>query len=119
MKTLIFFLRHAVTESNKLGVWQCSIDEDLSQEGIEQVSAVVPIIASLSPDVIISSPMKRTVQTAEIIMKKVHPPDFRTCDGLRERTGGGIEGLTSNEIRERFKIEMTTILSDSRSSRTR
>jgi broad specificity phosphatase PhoE len=113
LKTLIFFLRHAVTESNKLGVWQCSIDEDLSQEGIEQVSAVVPIIASLSPDVIILSPMKRTVQTAEIIMKKVHPLDFRTCDGLRERTGGVIEGLTSNEIRERFKIEMTTILSDS------
>ncbi|MEM0157076.1 MAG: histidine phosphatase family protein [Thermoplasmataceae archaeon] len=113
MKTFIFFLRHAVTDSNKLGIWQCSIDEDLSQEGVNQASAVVPVIASLSPDIIISSPMRRTVQTAEIIMKTVHPENFKTCEGLRERSGGVIEGLTSVEIKQKFGIEMATILSDS------
>ncbi len=112
MNTSIFFLRHAVTDSNKLGIWQCSIDEDLSLEGVKQASEVAPVIASLSPEIIISSPMKRTIETSEIIMKTVHPEEFRTCNGLRERSGGVIEGLTSREIKERFGIEMASILSD-------
>jgi len=89
------------------------MDEDLSRDGIEQVMSVAPVIASLSPEVIITSPMKRTVQTATLLMKQIHPEKFELCEGLKERSGGVIEGLTTSQIREKFGIEMTTILSDS------
>ena len=113
METTIYFLRHGITESNRMGVWQLSMDEELSSEGLSQAEAVSGVIRQLHPDVIVSSPMKRALKTAKVVSASVDAGSIVTIPELSERRGGVIEGLTSSQILEKFGIEMHLILDKS------
>jgi broad specificity phosphatase PhoE len=107
----LFLLRHAQTELNALGLWQCWQDESLSTLGIRQAKETRNIVNSINPEIIISSDLKRAKETADIVSRGLGV-EVKIDKRLRERNCGPVQGLTSNQIMERFGISFTTILSD-------
>ena len=73
-----------------------TIDEPLSAEGIEQVTKALPYLASHF-DIILSSPLKRTAQTAQIIAEHRKVPIIY-MEELKERNYGSLAGLKIEEL---------------------
>lgn len=65
----IYFIRHGQSDDNVAPVFQ-SPDSPLSAKGRQQAEAVAKRIASLKFDVLISSPLHRAKETAEIISQE-------------------------------------------------
>lgn len=87
-------LRHAQSEYNKKGLLQGRIDCNLSEEGIEQTKERAKNFDSSSYDICFSSPLKRTLQTAKILV-----PDLEIiCDDrLIERSLGDWEDTPTSD----------------------
>lgn len=93
----LYFVRHGQTDFNKNKIPQGQeINVPLNEIGIKQVENILDILPD-DIDFIISSPMKRTVQTAEIINKKLLKRiDF--ADDIKELKYGSLAGKTWQEI---------------------
>jgi len=108
MTVKIYLLRHGETDWSKAGKLQGRTDVPLNQEGIEQIGAAGEFLtrADETINVIISSPLARARESAEIIadrmgLKKddiVIEPDFM------ERCFGAGEGLTREERDRKFSV---------------
>jgi len=71
---MIYFIRHGESEANERGLFAGQKDNSiLTQKGRDQAIATAKEIISegLKIDKIISSPLKRTLETAEIIAKEL------------------------------------------------
>ncbi|MDB5259440.1 MAG: phosphoglycerate mutase [Candidatus Taylorbacteria bacterium] len=105
----ILFVRHGKTKSNALGrVMSRSNDESLSEEGL----AVVQQVVSESPiefDVLYSSPLKRTHETALEFSKK-YAKTVALHDAILEQDFGSLSNKTWEEINEITKGEVTHAL---------
>ena len=92
----ITFVRHGQTDFNKEGKTQGQeVDLPLNDAGIAQAEAV--ILPSPNIDLIISSPLKRASQTAEIINRKYNAPLLH-MDDAKEFNYGTLSGKTWAEI---------------------
>lgn len=80
------------------------MDIDLNEEGIEQVQKLADKFKDIKVDFILSSPLKRARQTAEIISKANKIP-LKIEDRLIERSFGDMEG---EEPAEDFNINILT-----------
>lgn len=100
MATTLFLVRHGETEWNALGKFQGCIDIELSEEGIFQANLLKEKVQN-SFDYIYSSPLKRALDTANIICsnKNIKP---KVEPNLREINFGEWEGLTPKEIEELY-----------------
>lgn len=65
---IIYLIRHGKSEGNLSGVHQ-DAQSPLSEKGLEQANLVAKRFETIPIDMIISSPMTRAMQTAEIISK--------------------------------------------------
>jgi alpha-ribazole phosphatase len=97
----LLLVRHGETEWNKSGRYQGRSDIDLSAVGIKQVEALKKRLVKESIDAIYSSDLKRAVHTAQIIASG-HNPELVICKELRELDFGEFEGLTFEEIEQRY-----------------
>lgn len=79
----LFIVRHGQTEANVYQLFNGRNEKDLNQTGIDQAKSLVPTINKLSIDLIISSPLKRTLHTAQILNTK--NSDIITDDRIIER----------------------------------
>ena len=79
----------------------------LTEEGRAQMRATADWLAPLADgiDVVVSSPVKRTHESAEIIGARLEKPVL-TDDGLAEMEFGTWDGLTFAEIQERHPDEL-------------
>lgn len=89
--TRLIFIRHGKTCGNLRGAYIGRTDEPLCAEGIKELEAK----AFPKADIVISSPMKRCIQTAGIIYPDV---PLRIYDGLRECDFGDFEGKSYAEL---------------------
>lgn len=98
----IFLLRHSLTEWNEEGKMLGKTDLDLTKQGIILAKETTKRLSKkdLSFDIILSSEMKRTYQTAQIINNFYHLP-IRIDRRLNERAQGALEGMGINELNER------------------
>lgn len=110
MKTKVFLVRHGETEWNKLGKFQGCKDIDLSEEGILQAKYLSEKFND-NFDYIYTSPLKRAVQTSEVIAanKEIKPI---IMNDLREINFGEWEGLTLKEISSNFPKEFNNWRND-------
>jgi broad specificity phosphatase PhoE len=107
----IYFIRHGQTDENLLGIRQGSeIDSELNELGRNQAKKTGKYLKKYRIngkkfDCIISSPMKRAVETAEIIGKEIkYPKNIEIFDELIELRRGKMSGL-SEDNKYRKKIE--------------
>ena len=97
--TEIYFVRHGQTDANLAQKNGDAIGEDdapLNATGKKQAKEIAEKLRKECFDVILVSPYKRAVETAEII-NKYHNLPIITDEGLRERDGGGIDEKTWHE----------------------
>ena len=104
----IYLVRHGETVFNVKGRYQGQLDSPLTEYGIEQVSDIAHMLRVTAHDMsrmkVISSPLGRTLQTAQIICSTLGY-DFRKVkidDRLTEVSLGSWDGLTISEIEEQF-----------------
>ena len=96
--------RHGQTTWNVEHRYQGQTDIPLDDTGIAQAKAAARRLAGLRPDALFSSDLSRAQQTAAALVKLTGLPVTLDKD-LRERYGGDWEGLSDQEIRERYPAE--------------
>src|SRR6266542_3849925 len=100
MPTRIYLVRHGATQLTAENRFSGAVGVELSDEGRAQV-------ARLAPDhiaAVYTSPLSRTLETAQILARS-HGLGPVPDDGLREISHGRWEGLTRQEVEERFAEE--------------
>lgn len=100
----LVLLRHGRTAWNAERRFQGQADPPLDRVGFAQAYEVAAMIAALEPDVLVSSDAARALQTAEAVGAATGLdvlPDVR----LRERSLGHWEGLTREEVADRYPDE--------------
>lgn len=63
----LYVIRHGTTDLNNKNLYNGRCDEDINEEGIREAKEARDKLLKYNIDIIISSPMKRTRHTAEII----------------------------------------------------
>lgn len=99
--TELWLVRHGQTDWNTEFRIQGSIDKPLNARGIEQANELAQKLKEVHFDAIYSSPAKRAYQTASAIAKQLGLP-IRTDDRLKEISLGLWEGLTWQQVQERY-----------------
>lgn len=87
----IWIIRHGQTDWNKNKIIQGSKDIELNETGIKQAEEVIPIFNEHNFDLIISSTLKRAMQTAQTISKEKQT-EIIYDERLIERSFGNYEG---------------------------
>lgn len=108
----LFIMRHGETDTNKLHIWQCSMDEPLNDAGRSQAESASSIVSEINPDIVITSNLRRAKETARLAASRLNGIEFVEETGLRERSCGEAEGLTTTEILEKYGIRMEMISTD-------
>lgn len=87
----IYVVRHGQTEYNVKNIFQGHADIPLNNIGLQQAEETAQKFKNMKPDVILASPLQRTIQTAECIGKITGTPiTIEPC--LIERDFGDMEG---------------------------
>lgn len=102
----IILIRHAQSKGNKENVVQGQTDEGLSDLGKIQAEALANFFQKGDFTVIYSSDLGRAEQTAIPTAKKFGLKIFKDPD-LREAHFGIWEGLTYDEVKEKYSKEYT------------
>jgi uncharacterized phosphatase len=79
-------------------------DTPLNARGVQQAEACSEYLASSSYDVLISSPLKRAKQTAEIINQQLQLP-LQLMDEFKERSFGSAEGMSYEARRSAYPVK--------------
>ena len=96
----LYFIRHGLSEANKAGVWSGQSETPLSEEGRKQAREAGKKAANLDIDLIVSSPLGRARETAEIVAKEINYPAEKILisDLLKERSWGDLEGKEHGSV---------------------
>lgn len=97
IKTRIIFVRHAEAEGNLNRVFHGWTDSSITEKGHLQAQRTAERLKKVDIDVIYSSSMKRTLQTAQYIADVKNLPIIRT-DKLKEINGGEWEDRKWEEL---------------------
>jgi probable phosphoglycerate mutase len=100
---LIFLIRHGQTEFNVQRRLQGRMDSPLTELGVEQARRMGEVLKAVAGEPerwrVISSPLGRTLRTAEIVRETIGLGcEIETDDRLMEIDVGGWEGLNGEEI---------------------
>jgi broad specificity phosphatase PhoE len=104
-------LRHGQTPMSVQQRYAGRSDVPLTDVGVQQAVAAAKRLAPAGIAAIVTSPLLRTVQTAQEVAD-VSGAAVVTDDGFRETDFGAWEGLTFAEVRERWPAEVTAWLAD-------
>ena len=100
----VILLRHARTAWNAERRFQGQADPPLDDVGRAQAYEVAGLLASLAPDLIVSSDASRAMQTA-LPIGDLTGVDVLPDARFRERSLGHWEGLTRDEVQVRYPDE--------------
>ena len=109
--TATVLLRHGQTPMSVQKRYAGRSDPPLTEAGVQQAAAAAKRLASAGFGVIVTSPLLRTVQTAQAVAA-VTGAAVVTDDGFRETDFGAWEGLTFAEVRERWPAEISAWMAD-------
>jgi glucosyl-3-phosphoglycerate phosphatase len=106
----VVLLRHGRTAWNAERRFQGQADPPLDEVGRAQAYEVGALIAALRPNLLVSSDAARALQTAEIVGDVTSLPVVKEAR-FRERGLGHWEGLTREEVAERYPDEYSDWMS--------
>ncbi len=99
-RTIICLVRHGETDWNGEGRIQGHEDIQMNGRGVDQAKAVADILAGFNWDAVITSPLGRAWQTAEIIADATGVDTIKSCEGLKERNFGAASGIIAEEVKK-------------------
>lgn len=113
MATRIGWVRHGITEWNKLGKIQGITDIPLSEDGMKQAGLLAERLVHETEQWrgIYSSDLQRAVQTADILASRLGIPVIKDSR-LRERSFGSAEGTTETERLARWGEQWRQLVPD-------
>ena len=91
----LYVLRHGETNENITGIMQGNMETVLNEVGKSQAKSVRNKVKEAGIDLVISSPKKRTVETAEIAAPNI---PIILDDRLLSRNHGEFEGMQRNQV---------------------
>ena len=97
----LLLVRHGITEFNSTRRFAGYSNVEMSADGYQQVEKLRDRLANEKIDAVYSSDLKRALVTAEILSSR-HKMDIVACPELREINYGAVEGLTFDEIGQRY-----------------
>ena len=102
--TDLVLVRHGETEWNRLQRVQGRTDIPLNDTGRQQAEETADRLRQRGErfDAVAASPLSRAVETARIIADGLGLGEVETVDALVERDYGSAEGMTGQQIDERF-----------------
>jgi alpha-ribazole phosphatase len=99
----LFLIRHGQTAWNIARRYQGHSDVPLNETGQKQAKALSDRFSTQHIDAIYSSDLSRATETASAILQKSgYNPDLHPDARLREVNFGDWEGMTYNEIKEKY-----------------
>ena len=101
-ETYFGLLRHGQTDWNINFLLQGVTDIPMNETGLEQVRTAAKAIQAKDWDVVLTSPLTRAKQTAEIIAKHVGFDEVIQQELLIERSFGEAEGLSHDQWRAKY-----------------
>jgi len=107
----LFLIRHGQTKWNLEGKYQGDRDIPLTGLGIKQAELAAEYLKDVDFSNIYSSPLKRTVLTAEKI-NETRNQEVIVRENLKEINFGKWEGLTFDQINERYNRDYQKWLDD-------
>jgi broad specificity phosphatase PhoE len=100
--TRIILIRHGQTAWNKVERIRGQVDIALDETGLIQAAATARRVAEdWQPSAVVCSPLRRAVQTAEVIARQVGQ-DVRPEPGLLDINFGQWQGLSPAEVEDRW-----------------
>ena len=100
--TEIILVRHGETKWNVEEVFRGRIDIELNQTGVKQAELLAEYLSERQIDAIYSSPLRRSLNTAEIIAG-YHKLDVEIAPGLIDFDYGEWQGLAHQEVKDKYK----------------
>ena len=94
------FVRHGQTEANRDGLVQGRQGAGLTGEGRDQAHRAAEFLARNGADLILSSPLQRTMETAEIIAERCGLVEPRPAEALVELDTGVFTGRSIPAIQD-------------------
>jgi probable phosphoglycerate mutase len=112
--TMIYFVRHGETAMTPMRRFSGDgpIDPELTAEGVQQAGNVAAEMLKISPEVLISSPLKRALATAEAISARLKI-GFEVDEIWKECSFGLWDGMSVAEVKEQFPAEYAMWVSTS------
>ena len=101
MPTTVFLMRHGEVANGGEKRYNGHIDVDITEAGLSQMHRLAERLDGKAVAAVYSSDLKRSVKGAEIIARRLGLA-VTSLRELRERSVGAWEGLTAEEIKERF-----------------
>ncbi|MGV3713495.1 histidine phosphatase family protein [Pseudolysinimonas sp.] len=99
---IVAFIRHGQTDWNREGLLQGSSDIPLNDTGRAQAEDALMTLRSRPWDAVVSSPLRRARETAQIIADGLGIPLGEAYPELVERDYGPLEGTSSAAAIERW-----------------
>lgn len=107
----LILTRHTTTEWNSVGRIQGQTDISLGPVGREEAQRLSEMLSPLGIHMIVSSDLKRAKETAGIINSVLQVP-LQIEARLRECSFGKFEGLTKEQVIERYGLDAIKIWED-------
>ena len=114
--TTLVLVRHGVTDSTLGKLFSgglASSDPPLNAEGLAQAQATAEWLAPMADtfDALVSSPVRRTRETAEVLGRHFGL-EIETEDGIAEMEFGSWDGMSFTEVHEKWPDELGSWLGD-------
>ncbi len=101
MPTTVYLMRHGEVANGPERRYNGHIDVDITENGLHQMHRLADLLSGKKIAAVYSSDLIRSVKGARIIAEKCSAP-VTSLRELRERSVGSWEGLTADEIKDRF-----------------
>jgi broad specificity phosphatase PhoE len=111
MFTRVYLMRHGEVRNSGEKRYNGHIDIDITENGREQMWRLAGMLAGEKIAAVYSSDLIRSAKGADIISRSLGLT-YTPLRDLRERSVGKWEGLTAEEIKERFPGEYTVWRAD-------
>jgi len=98
---VLYVTRHGETEYNVLGRYCGATDAPLNDTGVSQAYGLAGRLKGMHFDAVVSSPMLRARQTADIVSAALSMP-YAVYGQFTERHMGVYEGLTKEEAKKLY-----------------
>jgi probable phosphoglycerate mutase len=103
----IYLVRHGRTDWNEKGIVQGQHESKLTETGVKQAKLLGKRLKDIKFDAVYSSPISRALETTKNILgeSNFNQQKIVLRDELKEMGFGSAEGLTVNEIKEKYSKE--------------